>query len=104
VQTVARITAGPLSITGHFGRRTAYLSGQVSSKQEADALTLAELERLSGPQVIDIPIRCHFHPLIEVGDVVTVTTDREMTGRVIRAGLSGDALMDITIRIRREIA
>lgn len=106
---VAEQTTGPLRVDGPFGRSTRYYSSDlVYTPTQGQTAVESVLALSMGGQMYDVPVTCHFNPLIEIGDVVNVvrSTDPDavvLTGQVVSVDLSSAALMSVVVRVRREL-
>ena len=101
----ARVTAGPLAVTGPYGTSTRYVSStDIQTADDASTLVQRILAQATSTQQQDMAGTAHFHPLIEIGDVIQVTTDTEtVVGRVTQLSISDAAVMNFTIRTWRDI-
>lgn len=101
----ARVTDGPLSVTGPYGVSTRYVSSsEISTIAEASEYVQKILEAATGTQQHDMAGTCIFNPLLEIGDVVRITHQTGVvTGRIITLAVSASAQMSFTIRTMKEI-
>lgn len=106
ISVVARLTTGPLSVYGLYGKRTKYVSG-TGTVAEANAAVVAELQRSSGTRVYDLPVTGLFDPLVEIGDTVEVGVRKKgapIVGKVTQVTLGTDATTSLVVRVRRDAA
>lgn len=103
---VARVTSGPLSVSGPYGTNTRYYSSDlVKTQQQADRAVASVLSQSIGSQQYDVRIQCHINPLIEVGDVVELTGwRRPLVGRLMSVEMSDSPYMNVTLRVDRELS
>lgn len=106
VYAVARVTDGPLAVSGPYGTNTRYVSpGVTASQAQADRYVQSVLAKSIGSQQYDVQIQCHVNPLVEVGDVVALAGwKRPLVGRVVKTSLSDSAYMNVTLRVDRELS
>lgn len=116
IYAVAQVTDGPLSVNGPYGVYTRYYASDlVRTQAQADAAVKSVLDLSIGGQTYDVPVTCHFNPLVEIGDVVEVVTEKRVdgqmvtaktgvVGRAVKVGLSDDALMSVTVRVARSLS
>lgn len=105
IYSIAEAPAGPLSPTGPYLPHTRYYSSDlVKTKAQGDAAVKAVLAQSVGSQQYDVAIQCHVNPLIEVGDVAKLEGWRSpLVGRVTKVDLSDGPLMNVTLRVDREL-
>jgi len=103
---VARVTSGPLSVSGPYRTNTRYYSSDlVKTQQQADRAVASVLSQSIGSQQYDVRIQCHINPLIEVGDVVELTGwRRPLVGRLMSVEMSDSPYMNVTLRVDRELS
>lgn len=101
----AQVTDGPLSIDGPYGTNTRYYSSDlVTTQQQANRAVQAVLDQSIGSQQYDVQVQCHVNPLVEIGDVVELSGwKRPLVGRVKQVSLSDSSLMNVTLRVNREL-
>lgn len=104
--SVARVTSGPLSVDGPYGVNTRYYSSDlVKTQAQGDSAVQAVLDQSIGSQQYDVQIQCHINPLVEIGDVLAVAEwKRPLVGRLKNVSLSDGELMNVTLRVDRELA
>lgn len=102
----ARVTSGPLSVNGPYGVNTRYYASDlVKTQAQGDAAVQAVLAQSIGSQQYDVQIQCHVNPLVEVGDVAElVGWKRPLVGRVRKVSLNDGPLMNVTLRVSRELS
>lgn len=102
---VARVTAGPLSVDGPYGVNTRYYSSDlVKTQTQADTAVQSVLDQSIGSQKYDVQIQCHMNPLLEIGDVASLEGwRRPIVGQVRQVSLSDSPLMNVTLRVDREL-
>lgn len=105
LDAVARVTSGPLSVDGPYGVHTRYYASDlVTTQEQANAAVQSVLDQSIGSQQYDVQIQCHVNPLVEIGDVAElVGWKRPVVGRVRKVSLSDSALMNVTLRVAREL-
>lgn len=101
-----RVTAGPLSVDGPYGTNTRYYASDlVKTQAQANTAVRAVLDQSIGSQQYDVQIQCHVNPLVEIGDVAELEGwKRSLVGRVRQVSLSDSALMNVTLRVAREVS
>ncbi|MCS4277712.1 hypothetical protein M2390_002921 [Mycetocola sp. BIGb0189] len=106
VYSIARVDAGPLSVSGDFGLSTRYhASDLVTDQESADKAARSVLEESIGSQTYKVQVQCITHPLVENNDYVEVQgVDRTVRGRVIAYELSDSALMTLVLEVRMVLA
>lgn len=105
ISVSARVTDGPLAVTGPYGESTRYVSStEISTVAEATEYVRKVLDAATSTQQHDMAATCHFNPLLEIGDVVTVVHQTgTVTGRIVTITLSSAAQTQFTIRTMKEI-
>jgi len=100
---VARVTSGPLSVDGPYGSNTRYWSSDlVKTQAQANAGVQSVLAQSIGSQQYDVQVQCHVNPLIEIGDVASLSDwKRPLVGQVRKISLSNSPLMSVTLRVAR---
>lgn len=103
---VARVTSGPLSVSGPYGTNTRYYSSDlVKTQAQADRAVASVLAQSVGSQQYDVRIQCHINPLVEIGDVVElVGWKRPLVGRLTSVEMSDSPYMNVTLRVDRELS
>lgn len=103
---VARVTSGPLSVSGPYGVNTRYYSSDlVKTQAQADRAVQSVLNQSIASQQYDVQIQCHVNPLVEVGDVVALEGwKRPLVGRLTQVALSDSPYMNVTLRADRELS
>lgn len=104
--SIARVATGPLSVDGPYGVHTRYYASDlVKTQAQGDTAVQSVLDQSIGSQQYDVQIQCHVNPLVEIGDVVDVTGwKRPLVGRLRNVSLSDGPLMNVTLRVDRELA
>lgn len=102
---VARVTSGPLSVDGPYGVNTRYYASDlVTTQQQANGAVQAVLDQSIRSQQYDVQVQCHVNPLVEIGDVVELSGwKRALVGRVRQVSMSDSSLMNVTLRVDREL-
>lgn len=102
---VARVTTGPLSVSGPYGVNTRYYSSDlVKTQAQANNAVQSVLDQSIGSQQYDVQIQCHVNPLVEIGDVVALEGwKRPLVGRLRKVSLSNGAYMNVTLRVARRL-
>jgi hypothetical protein len=107
IRAVRSLTAGALSVSGVWMRKTAYFSSPViRSQAAADAAVITRLANVSGSQVYDVPVTCILNPVVEVGDLVALVDDTEtvlLSGQVVQQQVTDSELMGLVVRVRRRL-
>lgn len=105
IYSVARVTSGPLSVTGPYGVNTRYYSSDfVKTQEQADSAVQAVLDQSIGSQQYDVQIQCHVNPLVEIGDVAELQKwKRPLVGQVRKVALDNSAYMNVTLRVARRL-
>lgn len=103
IYAIAEITVGDLATSGLYGENTLQYSSNTPTTQDAANATVeALLSQTIGGQTYLVPIKCVTNPLIELGDVLSVVGwSRPLNGRLIRARMTPDAVMDVTLEVQR---
>lgn len=103
---VARVESGDLAVGGLYGANVRYYSSdRVKTQEQADAAVKAVLAESIGSQMYDVQIQCHINPLVEIGDVWALEGwTAPLSGRVVKVSLSDSELMNVTLRVKRELA
>lgn len=106
IHAVARVTSGALSVYGPYGVNTRYWSSDLVKNQgQANTGVQAVLDQSIGSQQYDVQIQCHVNPLVEIGDVAELEGwKRPLIGRVRQVSLSDGPLMNVTLRVARELS
>lgn len=94
-----------LGIDSAWGEHTRYITDEnVTTQAAATTRVAAELETVTQSQRYRVDVECIFNPLLELGDVVTVSGwVRALEGRVVRYSLSQKATMIVTLEVKRDI-
>lgn len=103
IRSVRTITAGPLSTSGAWLRKTLYFSSPVIKTQTAaDAAVITRLAGVSGSQVYDVPVSAIVNPVVEIGDVVAIADGVTvlLVGQVVSQAISEGELMDLVLRVK----
>jgi len=105
IYAIAQVTVGDLSIDSSYRPNTRYYSSdKVRTQAEADAAVQAVLDYSIGSQTYDVLIQCHINPLVELGDVLTLTGwKRPLTGELVKFSMGDGALMNVTLRAQRNL-
>lgn len=98
------ITSGALAATAAGGERTPfhrvpyfYSSPFITTSAQATAYAPELLERVSSPRAATLQVTCVTNPLLQVGDVVTVSDSRFVwTVRLTRVPLERSGVMTVT--------
>jgi hypothetical protein len=103
--SVARVLNGPLSVDGDYGVHTRYYASDlVKTQEQGDGAVQSVLDQSIGSQQYDVQIQCHVNPLVEIGDVVELEGwRRPLVGQVRKTSLSDGPLMNVTLRVAREL-
>jgi hypothetical protein len=107
IYAVAEEKTGDLSVEGPYGENTLPYSQTtpVSGQSEADRIVQALLTQSIGGQTYLVPIKCIANPVIEIGDVLDVTGwTRPLQGRLIKARMTKEAVMDVTLEVQRSFS
>lgn len=104
--SIARVTDGPLSVNGPYGVNTRYYSSDlVKTQAQGDTAVQSVLDQSIGSQQYDVQIQCHINPLVEIGDVASLTGwKRPMFGRIRNVSLTDGPLMNVTMRVARGLS
>lgn len=103
---VATVDTGDLSVSGDYRTNTRYYSSDlVKTQAQGDAAVRSVLDVSIGSQQYDVQIQCHVNPLVEVGDVVALEGwKRPLVGQLRKVSLNDSALMNVTMRVHRELS
>lgn len=103
--STARVTSGDLSVTGLYETNTRYYTSDlVKTQAQGDRAVQSVLAQSIGSQQYDVQVQCHVNPLVEIGDVASLTGwKRELVGRVTSVDLGDSEYMTVTIRVSREL-
>jgi hypothetical protein len=106
IYAVAEVDPGSaLSPDSVWGEHTRYITDdQVTTQAAADARVATELSTVTQSQRYQIEIECVVNPLLELGDMVSVTGyTRALTGRLVKYSLSNSATMKVTLEVKRDL-
>lgn len=105
LHAVAAVTVGDLAIDGNYKPNTRYYSSDlVKTQAQADAAVQSVLDLSIGSQAYDVQIQCHVNPLVEIGDVVALEGwKRPLVGQLRKVSLNDSALMNVVMRVHREL-
>lgn len=102
---VAEVSSGDLATSGLYLETTRYYSNDAIKTQDAANTAVQSVLDLSiGSQQYDVPIQCHVNPLVECGDVVSLSGwSRPLVGRLVKFSMSDSPLMNVTLRVFRDL-
>ena len=104
--SVATVDTGDLAPGGLYGENVRYYSSDfVKTQLQADRAVRAVLAESISTQMYHLPVQCHINPLVEIGDVWAVEGwVRPVEGRVVKVSMSDSELMNVTLRVKRNLA
>lgn len=97
----ARITEGPLAVSGPLGYRTRYYASDfVRTVAQARSALQSILQQSSTLKTVTVPLDVPFDPRLEVGDTVELEQSKEtLTGTVERLKLTSNLRMQLDIAV-----